>query len=189
MGKFHFYWTEIDGICVIEPTMFGDERGGFMETYNKEEFTEAGIANEFVQDNQAFSHQGVLRGLHFQKTHPQAKLIRALKGEVFDVAVDMRSRSATYGMWFGVTLSENNRKQLYVPKGFAHGYLVLSEEAIIAYKCDDFYHPEDEGGLLWNDKDVQVQWPKLPDGKEHILNERDLHFPTFQEIKDNGHIF
>ena len=182
MAGFDFYWTEIDGVCVIEPHFLGDERGGFMESYNHEAFAEAGIPNVFVQDNQAFSHRGVLRGLHFQKAHPQAKLLRVLKGEVFDAVVDLRPRSSTYGMWFGVTLSEHNRKQLFVPKGFAHGYLVLSDTAEILYKCDDFYHPEDEGGLLWNDPDVGIEWPDIP-AQEMLLNARDKGFPTLKELK------
>ena len=182
MAKFDFFWTEIEGVCVIEPTLFGDERGGFMETYNQSEFAQAGIPNVFVQDNQSFSRKGVVRGLHFQKQFPQAKLVRVLRGEVFDVCVDLRPRSATFGMWFGVTLSEHNRKQLFVPRGFAHGFSVLSDEAIFAYKCDDFYHPEDEGGLLWNDPEIGIEW-LLPEGAELILNERDRHLPTLKEYK------
>ncbi|MBR3289831.1 MAG: dTDP-4-dehydrorhamnose 3,5-epimerase [Clostridia bacterium] len=182
MAKFDYFWTEIDGVCVIEPTRFGDERGGFMETYNQHEFAQAGIPNVFVQDNQSFSGKGVVRALHFQKQFPQAKLVRVLRGEVFDVAVDLRPRSATYGMWFGVTLSEHNRKQLFIPRGFAHGFSVLSDEAIFAYKCDDFYHPEDQGGVLWNDPDIGIEW-RLPEGVEPILNERDRHLPTLAELK------
>ncbi|MBP5304112.1 MAG: dTDP-4-dehydrorhamnose 3,5-epimerase [Clostridia bacterium] len=189
MGKFTFEKTPIAGVYVITPTFFGDNRGGFMETYNQEDFQKAGIAVTFVQDNQAFSHKGVLRGMHFQIKHPQAKLVRALKGLVFDAVVDLRSSSETFGQWFGVLLSEENKKQLFVPKGFAHGYLVLSEEAEIAYKCDDFYHPEEEGGLLWNDETVGIQWPDLPAGVSHNLNDRDLHFPTLQDIKKMGSPF
>lgn len=182
MSKFQFYWPEIEGVCVIEPQMFGDERGGFMETYNQQEFAEAGISNDFVQDNQSYSRKGVLRGLHFQKTHPQAKLVRVLRGKVFDAVVDLRASSSTYGMWFGVTLSEDNRKQVFVPRGFAHGFKVLSDEAVIAYKCDDFYHPEDEGGLYWNDPEIGIPWPELSDGADLILNKRDQNFPLLKDL-------
>lgn len=189
MGKFTFEWTDVEGVCVVTSQIFGDKRGGFMETYNREAFCEAGIDAVFLQDNQAYSHQGVLRGMHFQKIHSQAKLVRAVKGEVFDAVVDLRKDSKTYGKWFGTLLTEENRKQLFVPKGFAHGYLVLSEEAIIAYKCDDVYHPEEEGGILWNDSKVNIEWPMLPKGVEHNLNDRDLHFPTLEELETIGNPF
>ena len=141
----------IEGLCVIEPKVFGDNRGYFVETYNKNDMLEEGLDMEFVQDNQSSSSKGVLRGLHFQKHFPQGKLVRVTKGRVFDVAVDLRKESKTYGKWFGVELTEDNFKQFYIPEGFAHGFLVLSEQAEFCYKCTDFYHPDDEGGLAWND--------------------------------------
>ena len=150
---------DIEGLKVIEPTVFGDSRGYFMETYNYNDFKEAGIDVEFVQDNQSSSRYGVLRGLHFQINYPQDKLVRVVNGEVFDVAVDLREGSKTFGKWYGVVLSAENKKQFFIPKGFAHGFLVLSENAEFTYKCSDFYHPNDEGGLIWNDKDINVEWP------------------------------
>ena len=162
MGKFQIEKCgEIDGLYLIQPTVFGDSRGYFMETYNYEEFKEAGLDMVFVQDNQSSSTKGVLRGLHYQKKHTQGKLVRVLSGEVFDVAVDIRKGSKTYGKWFGVELSADNFKQFYIPKGFAHGFLVLSEQAEFCYKCTDFYHPDDEGGLAWNDPEIGVEWPEL----------------------------
>ena len=151
----------IKGLKVVEPTVFGDARGYFMETYNYNDFKEAGIDVEFVQDNQSSSHKGVLRGLHFQINYPQDKLVRVVNGEVFDVAVDLREGSETYGKWFGVVLSAENKKQFFIPKGFAHGFLVLSEHAEFVYKCSDFYHPNDEGGLIWNDPDIRRLVAKL----------------------------
>ena len=153
MGKIKVTTCDIEGLYVIEPTVFKDERGYFMETYNQNDFKEAGLNMTFVQDNQSMSVKGVLRGLHFQKQYPQGKLVRAVRGTVFDVAVDLRSDSKTYGKWFGVTLSAENKKQFYIPEGFAHGFLVLSDEAEFAYKCTDFYHPGDEGGLFFLDLD------------------------------------
>ena len=178
MGKFVFTKTEIEGVYVIEPTAFGDHRGYFMEVYNQNDFLAAGLDYTFVQDNQSSSRKGVLRGLHFQKTHPQAKLVRVLKGEVFDVAVDLRKDSATYGKWVGVLLSGENNKQFMIPRGFAHGFLVTSDYAEFAYKCDDFYHPEDEGGLIWNDPDIAIQWPEV---EEILLSEKDKKNPTLAE--------
>ena len=172
MGKIKVTPCDIDGLYVIEPKVFGDERGYFVETYNKQEFAANGLDMEFVQDNQSKSKKGVLRGLHFQKQHPQGKLVRVLSGEVFDVAVDIRKGSDTYGKWFGVVLSEENMKQFYVPEGFAHGYYVLSDTAVFSYKCTDFYHPEDEGGILWNDPEIGIQWP-VDDGVEVVLSEKD----------------
>lgn len=151
----------IEGLCVITPSVFGDSRGYFMETYSQKDMEEAGINITFVQDNQSMSTKGVLRGLHFQKEFPQTKLVRAIKGSVFDVAVDLRANSKTYGKWYGVELTEENKKQFLIPKGFAHGFLVLSETSEFCYKCDDFYHPNDEGGLAWNDPEIGVQWPQL----------------------------
>lgn len=160
MSKIKVTRCEIEGLCVIEPTVFGDERGYFMETYNQNDFKEEGLDMVFVQDNQSMSTKGVLRGLHFQKQYPQGKLVRAVRGCVFDVAVDLRSDSNTYGKWFGVELSAENKKQFYIPEGFAHGFIVLSDEAEFAYKCTDFYHPGDEGGLAWNDPEIGIDWAK-----------------------------
>jgi len=151
----------IEGLCIIEPAVHGDARGYFMETYNKKDMEEAGLTMDFVQDNQSSSVKGVLRGLHFQKEFPQGKLVRVVKGSVFDVAVDLRKESQTYGQWFGVELTEENKKQFYIPQGFAHGFLVLSDLAEFCYKCTDFYHPGDEGGLAWNDPQIGIEWPNL----------------------------
>ena len=151
----------IEGLCVIEPAVHGDNRGYFMETYNQRDMEEAGINIVFVQDNQSCSTKGVLRGLHFQKQYPQTKLVRVIKGRVFDVAVDLRADSNTYGRWYGAELTEENKKQFLIPKGFAHGFLVLSEVAEFCYKCDDFYHPGDEGGLAWNDPKIGIEWPEV----------------------------
>ena len=172
MGKIKVTTCDIEGLYVIEPTVFKDERGYFMETYNQNDFKEAGLNMTFVQDNQSMSVKGVLRGLHFQKQYPQGKLVRAVRGTVFDVAVDLRSDSKTYGKWVGVTLSAENKKQFYIPEGFAHGFLVLSDEAEFAYKCTDFYHPGDEGGLLWSDPEIGVDWPIEP-GMELIISDKD----------------
>jgi len=180
MGKFIFTETEIKDVFVVEPAVFGDHRGYFMETYNQQDFHAAGLQYIFVQDNESSSRKGVLRGLHFQKNHPQAKLVRVLKGKVFDVAVDLRKDSKTYGKWVGVLLSEENKKQLMIPRGFAHGFVVVSDYAEFAYKCDDFYHPEDEGGLKWNDPDIGIQWP---DVGEIILSEKDQKHPLLSECK------
>lgn len=151
----------IEGLCVITPTVHGDSRGYFMETYSQRDMVEAGLNIPFVQDNQSMSTKGVLRGLHFQKQYPQTKLVRAIKGSVFDVAVDLRADSKTYGKWYGVLLTEDNKKQFLIPKGFAHGFLVLTDTAEFCYKCDDFYRPNDEGGLAWNDPEIGVEWPEL----------------------------
>lgn len=151
----------IEGLCVITPAVHGDSRGYFMETYNQRDMKEAGIDIAFVQDNQSCSTKGVLRGLHFQKQFPQTKLVRVIKGRVFDVIVDLRKDSATYGKWHGVELNEENKKQFLIPKGFAHGFLVLSDVAEFCYKCDDFYHPNDEGGMAWNDPEIGIVWPEL----------------------------
>ena len=180
MGKFTFTETGIDGLYIIEPTVYGDHRGYFLEAYNEADFHAAGLDFHFVQDNQSASRRGVLRGLHFQKTMPQTKLVRVLSGEVFDVAVDLRRGSPTYGQWRGVLLSGENKKQFLIPRGFAHGFVVTSEFAEFAYKCDEFYHPEDEGGLLYNDPDVGVEWP---DVGEVILSEKDKKNPTLKESK------
>ena len=151
----------IEGLCIITPAVHGDHRGYFMETYSRRDMAEAGIDVEFVQDNQSCSTKGVLRGLHFQKQFPQTKLVRVIKGRVFDVAVDLRKDSKTYGKWYGVELTGENKKQFFIPKGFAHGFLVLSDIAEFCYKCDDFWHPNDEGGLAWNDPAIGIEWPEL----------------------------
>ncbi len=180
MGKFNFIKTSIDGVVIIEPTAFGDNRGYFMETYQEQDFFEGGIKVKFVQDNQSMSTKGVLRGLHFQKQYSQSKLVRCIRGEVFDVAVDLREGSETYGKWEGVVLSAENKKQFFIPKGFAHGFLVLSDEAEFVYKVDDFYHPNDEGGIIWNDPDINVAWPL--DGIDQVnLSDKDKIQPTFKE--------
>lgn len=172
--------TSIEGVLIIEPKVFGDDRGYFMETYNEPEFKAKGVPYDFVQDNQSKSTKGVLRGLHYQINHPQAKLVRVLEGEVFDVAVDLRKGSPTYGKWEGVLLSGENKKMFMIPRGFAHGFVVLSDTAIFAYKCDDVYHPNDEGGIMWNDPDIGVEWPF--EG-EPLLSEKDKHHVPFKESK------
>lgn len=179
-GNFTFTETSIEGVKVIDVKGYGDSRGYFMETYKREDFAAGGIACEFVQDNQSSSTRGVLRGLHFQIEHPQAKLIRVALGEVFDVAVDLRKGSPTYGKWEGCILSAENRRQFFIPRGFAHGFLVLSEHAEFCYKCDDVYHPNDEGGVIWNDPDIAVAWPALD--APLILSEKDGRQPLFSEL-------
>ena len=185
----------IEGLCVITPAVHGDHRGYFMETYSQRDMAEAGISVTFVQDNQSMSVKGVLRGLHYQKQYPQTKLVRAIKGRVFDVAVDLRAGSQTYGKWYGVELTEENKKQFLIPQGFAHGFLVLSETAEFCYKVDDFYHPNDEGGLAWNDPSIGITWPDvtgqyrgsadadgycLKDGTPLKLSEKDQKLPTLK---------
>ena len=185
MGKFKKNETSIEGVYVIEPTVFGDERGYFMETYSETEFAEIGINNKFVQDNQSKSRKGVLRGLHFQKQNSQAKLVRVIKGAVYDVAVDLRPGSPTYGKYEGVMLTEENKKMFMIPRGFAHGFLVVSDEAEFAYKCDDIYNHEAEGGLAWNDPEVGIEWP-LGDMKitELLTSEKDAKWPSLKELKE-----
>ena len=183
MAEFKFTKTEIDGVFIIEPTCFGDDRGYFVETYNQAEFLKNGIDAVFVQDNQSKSCKGVLRGLHLQKSRPQAKLVRVISGEVFDVAVDVRPGSKTYGKWAGVTLSAENKKQFFVPRGLAHGFLVVSDEAEFAYKCDDFYCPGDEAGILWNDKTLNINWP-LADGIIPKLSDKDTKLPDFKAFTE-----
>ena len=161
MGQIKVTKCPIEGLYVIEPTVHGDKRGYFMETYNLNDMKEAGLDMNFVQDNQSSSVKGVLRGLHFQKQYPQGKLVRAIRGTVFDVAVDLRSESSTYGQWYGIELSEENHKMFYISEGFAHGFLVLSDLAEFCYKVTDFWHPGDEGGLAWNDPAIGIQWPHL----------------------------
>ena len=177
---FTFNKTDIEGVFIIEPKVFGDNRGFFMETYKEKDFVDAGLDYKFVQDNQSKSHKGVLRGLHYQKNFPQAKLVRVIQGEVFDVAVDLRKNSPTYGKWVGVILSAENKKMFMIPRGFAHGFVVLSETAEFVYKCDELYHPEDEGGIMWNDPDVGVIWPY--EG-EPSLSEKDKVHPLLRDSK------
>jgi len=183
MSKFKKIETGIDGLYVIEPTVFEDSRGYFMETYSKKEFEDIGINTEFVQDNQSKSTKGVLRGLHFQINYPQAKLVRVIKGEVYDVAVDLRKDSKTYGKYFGVLLSEKNKVQFFIPRGFAHGFLVISDEAEFVYKCDNFYHPGDEGGLIFDDKNINIDWPfdKIGGKEKIILSEKDKKWSGLNE--------
>lgn len=181
MGKITVETTPIEGLLVITPKVFGDNRGYFMETYNIADFKEAGLDCTFVQDNQSSSKKGVLRGLHFQIEHPQDKLVRVIRGEVFDVAVDMRKGSATYGKWFGVRLSEENRKMFFIPKNFAHGFLVLSDYAEFTYKCTELYHPNDEGGIIYNDPDIGIDWP-LPEDTDLIFSDKDTKWPTLKEL-------
>lgn len=196
MGQIQVTPCPIEGLYIIEPKVHGDSRGYFMETYNRQDMEEAGLNMEFVQDNQSMSAKGVLRGLHFQKQYPQGKLVRVIKGSVFDVAVDLRSDSPTYGQWYGVELTEENKKQFYIPEGFAHGFLVLSDTAEFCYKCTDFYHPNDESGLAWNDPAIGIQWPQLQgaypgsasaagytlaDGTPLNLSEKDQKWSTLED--------
>jgi dTDP-4-dehydrorhamnose 3,5-epimerase len=179
MGQIKVTTTPIEGLYVIEPTVHGDERGYFVETYNQNDFKEAGLDFTFVQDNQSMSVKGVLRGLHFQKQYPQAKLVRVLSGEVFDVAVDIRKGSKTYGQWYGIRLSGENKKQFLISEGFAHGFQVLSDTAEFMYKVTDFYHPGDEGGIAWDDPDIGVEWPFRDN---LILSEKDKHWQGLKSL-------
>ena len=184
-GNFTFTETSIEGVVVVDVKSYGDERGYFMETYKRPDFEAGGIKVDFVQDNQSSSTRGVLRGLHFQIEHPQSKLVRVVSGEVFDVAVDLRPGSPTYGKWEGVVLSAENRRQFFVPRGFAHGFLVLSDTAEFCYKCDDVYHPNDEGGLMWDDPAIGVEWPPLAgdeafDPGKVVLSDKDKCHPPFE---------
>lgn len=184
VGNFSFSETSIPGVLVVDVRHFPDDRGYFMETYTERDFAQGGIATHFVQDNQSSSTRGVLRGLHYQIKHPQAKLVRVTQGVVFDVAVDLRPESPTFGKWEGVILSAENRRQFFIPRRFAHGFLVLSERAEFCYKCDDYYHPNDEGGLMWNDETIGIEWPLLG-ASEHekpleiLLSEKDRNHPSF----------
>ena len=180
MSKFKITKCEIEGLYILEPKVFYDDRGFFMETYNQNDFDELGLNMKFVQDNESKSKRGVLRGLHFQKKHPQGKLVRVIKGSVYDVAVDIRKNSKTFGKWVGVELSEENKKQFYIPEGFAHGFLVLSEEAQFVYKCSDFYYPEDEGGIIYNDSTINISWP-IPEDMEVVISEKDKKWGGLKE--------
>lgn len=184
-GNFTFTQTSIEGVTIVDVKSYGDDRGYFMETYKQPDFVAGGIDVDFVQDNQSSSVKGVLRGLHFQINHPQSKLVRVVSGEVFDVAVDLRPGSATYGKWEGVVLSAENKRQFFIPRGFAHGFLVLSDTAEFCYKCDDIYHPNDEGGLMWNDPEIGIVWPAMQgdevfDESKIILSDKDKVHPAFK---------
>ncbi len=186
MGKITVEDCNIEGLKIITPEVHGDSRGYFMEVYNKQDFDAAGIERVFVQDNQSASKKGVLRGLHFQINYPQAKLVRVVRGEVYDVAVDLRPGSATFGRYHGIVLSEENKKQFYIPEGFAHGFLVLSDYAEFAYKCTDFYHPNDESGIIYNDPDICIEWP-VCEGMELIFSDKDTKWQSFAEYRaDRG---
>ena len=182
MGKLKVTKCDIEGLAIIEPEVHRDNRGYFVETYNKKDMEEVGLDMNFVQDNQSMSTKGVLRGLHRQMEYPQGKLVRVIRGKVFDVAVDLREESPTYGKWYGVILSEENMKQYYIPEGFAHGFLVLSDVAEFTYKVTDFFHPGDEQGIMWNDPDIGVDWP-ITDDMEIILSEKDKNWPALKDIK------
>lgn len=184
MGQITVETCGIEGLKIITPKVFGDARGYFMETYHYEDYKAAGIPEVFVQDNQSASKRGVLRGLHFQKEFPQDKLVRVIRGEVFDVAVDLREGSPTFGQWYGLVLSEENKKQFFVPKHFAHGYLVLSEYAEFCYKCSDFYHPGDDGGIRYNDPEIGIDWP-IPEDMELLMVDRDRNWGGLKEYREN----
>jgi len=181
LGNFNFVKTKIRDLYIIEPKVFGDNRGYFMETYSRKDFFDAGLTMEFVQDNESKSKKGVLRGLHFQTKHTQGKLVRVTEGAVYDVAVDLRKGSPTYGQWEGILLTSENKKQFYVPEGFAHGFLVVSDMAVFNYKCTDFYAPEYDGGVLWNDPDIGIEWP-LDGIEEILLSEKDKNQKTLKEL-------
>ncbi|AGB42253.1 dTDP-4-dehydrorhamnose 3,5-epimerase [Halobacteroides halobius DSM 5150] len=184
MSKFKKIETPIQDLYIIEPTVFGDHRGFFMESYNQREFAEIGMDMDFVQDNHSKSKKGTLRGLHFQTEHPQGKLVRAIKGQVYDVAVDLRAGSDTYGEYFGVVLSEENKKMFYIPEGFAHGFLALSDEAEFMYKTTDYYCPECDGGIIWNDNNINIDWPLKEYGlteDDLLLSDKDKELPTLKE--------
>ena len=177
---FQFYKTSIKDVYIIEPKVYGDNRGYFMETYKESDFTKAGLNYIFIQDNQSKSKKGVLRGLHFQRTYPQAKLVRVLEGEVYDVVVDLRKDSPTYGEYVGVILSSENKKMFMIPRGFAHGFLVLSDTATFTYKCDELYHPEYEGGIMWDDPEIGIEWPNCD---EISLSDKDKKHPSLKDSK------
>ena len=184
MGKFNFVKTDIPGVFVIETTAFGDDRGFFMESYNQKDFLEAGLSMKFIQDNHSKSTKGVLRGLHFQREHPQGKLVRVISGAAYDVGVDLRKGSPTYGKYFGMVLTAENKKQLYIPEGFAHGFLSLKEGTEFLYKVTDFWYKESEDGLLWNDRDININWPIKEYEIQNVnINERDKTWQSFKELQ------
>lgn len=170
--------TSLKGLLIIEPRVFKDNRGFFMETYNQNKYQKSGMNRHFVQDNLSYSRRSALRGLHFQIKHPQAKLVQVITGEIFDVAVDIRKGSPTFGNWTGVVLSDQNKRQMFIPEGFAHGFCVVSETAHFSYKCSDFYVPDDEGGIIWSDPDVGIDWPV----KDPVISEKDKHYPRLCEL-------
>ena len=187
-GNFTFTTTSIEGVIIVDVKSYGDARGYFMETYKRPDFVAGGIDCEFVQDNQSASTKGVLRGMHFQVEHPQSKLVRVVRGTVFDVCIDLRPGSPTWGAWEGVVLSAQNKRQFFIPRGFAHGFLVLSDEAEFCYKCDDVYHPNDEGGLMWNDPEVGIEWPALEgddvfDSSKLVLSDKDKLHPSLSSLQ------
>ena len=189
-GNFTFTDTSVEGVKIVDVNAYGDTRGYFMETYKQSDFVAGGIGCVFVQDNQSSSTRGVLRGLHFQIDHPQSKLVLVVSGKVFDVAVDLRKDSATYGKWEGVVLSAENKRQFFIPRGFAHGFLVLSDSAEFCYKCDDVYHPGDEGGLMWNDPKIGIEWPALDgddlfDGSQLVLSDKDRRHPPLSALQNS----
>ncbi|MCQ2576028.1 MAG: dTDP-4-dehydrorhamnose 3,5-epimerase [Treponema sp.] len=186
--SFNFIKCPIDGLYEIYPEIHGDERGSFFEAYNERDFFAAGLTMKFQQDNQSKSCKYVLRGLHFQKNFPQGKLVRTLDGKVYDVAVDLRKGSPTFGKYYGVILDSEKQNMFYIPEGFAHGFVVLSDSAVFSYKCTNFYHPEDEGGLMWNDPEIGIDWEKLLKdiGSKVILSEKDKKYPSFNAY---GHYF
>ena len=202
MGQIKVTQAPIAGLYLIEPAVHGDKRGYFSETYNQNDMEEAGLHMRFVQDNESMSTKGVLRGLHFQKKYPQGKLVRVIQGAVFDVAVDLRPDSDTFGKWFGVELSDQNHLQFYIPEGFAHGFLVLTETAKFCYKVTDFYHPGDEGGIAWNDPEIGIAWPvcgaysgsanaagyALSDGTPLTLSEKDQLWSGIRALKNRRFI-
>ena len=188
MGKINVISTSIKDLVIIEPQVFGDNRGYFMESYSEKDFNEAGLTMKFVQDNESRSKKGVLRGLHFQTKHTQGKLVRVVEGEVYDVAVDLRSGSPTFGKWEGVILTANNKRQFYVPEGFAHGFLVLSDVATFLYKCTDYYSPEYDGGVLWNDPEIGIEWP-LEGIDEVLLSDKDRVQQTLKEFESKENPF
>ena len=189
-GNFTFTDTSIEGVKIVDVNAYGDSRGYFMETYKQSDFVAGGIGCVFVQDNQSSSVRGVLRGFHFQIDHPQSKLVRVVSGKVFDVAVDLRKDSATYGKWEGVVLSAENKRQFFIPRGFAHGFLVLSDSAEFCYKCDDVFHPGDEGGLMWNDPKIGIEWPALDgddlfDESQLVLSDKDRRHPPLSALQNS----
>jgi len=182
VGKLKFIETDFKGLYIVEPKVFGDHRGYFMESYNAKDFEEVGLDLKFVQDNHSRSEKGVLRGMHFQREHAQDKLIRVTRGAVFDAVVDLRKSSATFGKWFGLELSDENKKMLFIPKGFAHGFLTLSEFVDFTYKCTEYYYPDDEDGLIWNDSKIRIKWPLEMVGENLLISNKDKEWPHFDEL-------
>lgn len=182
--NFQVRTTPLEGLLVVETRVFGDDRGHFLETWNAKSLRELGLETEFVQDNQSLSRKGTIRGLHFQVKHPQAKLVRVFQGRAFDVAVDLRRGSATFGQWYGTVLDHENHRQLFIPAGFAHGFLALEEGTGFFYKCSDHYHPGDEGGILWCDPDLAIDWP-LEEIGDPVVSDKDRAFPPFSRVMES----